>query len=240
MDQPVRILDTGTRPAASLPDGVDVRHQPALIREPLDVSLSDVALLEDGPCHVLFYSRFAVRCVADRGVELDGDHRLWTVGPRTGALVEKHFEVRPDVPEDHHFRALRRCLLESGDRRPIVAFGLRGTDRDLSPVAQAWDVETETIDVYESRPAPPDRLRRAFEDHEPDWLTTTSSRGVRSVVEALGDDRLARLQADGGLRIAAIGPSTAETLAEFGLNADAVPDNPGREELIEVIVDYQG
>ena len=235
MNQPLRILDTGTRPLTTIPDGVDVRHQPALVRQPLPVDDADLGLLDDCRCHVLFFSRFAVRCVADRLDEPDPRHRIWAVGPKTASVVESQLGRSADVPDDHQFTALRAALLDCGDPRPVVAFGLAGTDRDLGPVAGTWAVETRTVDVYESNPAPADRLQTAFEEHNPHWLTTTSSKGARSVVEALRRTRLAELQADGQLRIAAIGPSTAATIQQLGLEADLVPDNPDREGLIDAI-----
>jgi uroporphyrinogen III methyltransferase / synthase len=66
--------------------------------------------------------------------------------------------------------------------------------------------------------------------NEFDWLVFTSSNGVRYFIERLkssGRD----LRALGNLRIAAIGPATAEALAEFHLRADLVPDSYRSESL---------
>lgn len=239
MSQPLRIFDTGTRPLTAVPDGVDVCHQPALVREPLPVDDADVELLDDNRCHVLFYSRFAVRCVADRLDELDSRHRIWAVGPKTASVVESTLNRSAEVPEEHQFTGLRAALLDCGDPRPVLAFGLRGTDRDLGPVAGTWEFETRTVDVYESNPAPPGQLQTTFEEHDPHWLTVTSSKGARSVVEALQRDRLAELQTDQQLRIAAIGPSTASTIRQLGLDVDLVPDEPDREGLVAAIAARQ-
>jgi uroporphyrinogen III methyltransferase / synthase len=57
-----------------------------------------------------------------------------------------------------------------------------------------------------------------------DWLVFTSSNGVRFFLdrlESLGRD----LRALGSLKLAAIGPATAEALARYHLRADLVPDS---------------
>ncbi len=63
-----------------------------------------------------------------------------------------------------------------------------------------------------------------------DWLVFSSSNGVRALLErlpAIGRD----LRALGTIRIAAIGPGTAEELARFHLQADLVPDEFRAESL---------
>ncbi len=55
-----------------------------------------------------------------------------------------------------------------------------------------------------------------------DWLLFTSANGVRRFFERL-ERRGCDLRAVGHLRLAAIGPGTAETLAEYRLRADVVP-----------------
>ena len=51
-----------------------------------------------------------------------------------------------------------------------------------------------------------------------DWVVVTSANGVRALLGALGD-----LRALAGVRIAAIGPATADALRAYGLRADLVP-----------------
>src|SRR5262249_11897709 len=63
-----------------------------------------------------------------------------------------------------------------------------------------------------------------------DWLVFTSPNGVRSFVERL-ERRHHDLRALGHLRLAAIGPTTAEALAGFHLRADLVPETYRSESL---------
>jgi uroporphyrinogen III methyltransferase / synthase len=67
-----------------------------------------------------------------------------------------------------------------------------------------------------------------------DWLVFTSSNGVRHFLDqldALGLDA----RALGRVKIAAIGPTTAETLASYRLKADLVPGSHRSEGLIEAL-----
>ena len=69
-----------------------------------------------------------------------------------------------------------------------------------------------------------------------DWLVFTSSNGVRHFLDRLwarGRD----LRSLGPIRIAAIGPATAEALARYHLRADLVPDSFRSEALAEALRD---
>jgi uroporphyrinogen III methyltransferase/synthase len=72
-----------------------------------------------------------------------------------------------------------------------------------------------------------------------DWLVFTSANGVRFFLDRLvlrGKD----LRALGQLRIAAIGPATAEALAGFHLRADLVPATFRSESLSAALADIAG
>ena len=67
-----------------------------------------------------------------------------------------------------------------------------------------------------------------------DWLVFTSANGVRFFLQRL--EELGRdLRALGGVRLAAIGPATAEALAGYHLRADLVPDSFRSEALAEAL-----
>jgi uroporphyrinogen III methyltransferase/synthase len=67
-----------------------------------------------------------------------------------------------------------------------------------------------------------------------DWLVFTSANGVRYFIERLfqiGKD----IRSLGHLKLAAIGPSTAEKLREYGLIADLLPEKYRSEELADAL-----
>ena len=69
-----------------------------------------------------------------------------------------------------------------------------------------------------------------------DWLVFTSGNGVRHFLDRL-EARGRDLRALGHLKLAAIGPSTAEALARFRLKADLVPESYRSESLAEALAD---
>ena len=68
-----------------------------------------------------------------------------------------------------------------------------------------------------------------------DWLVFTSGNGVRHFLDRL-EARGRDLRALGHLRLAAIGPSTAEALARYRLKADLVPDSYRSEALADALI----
>jgi len=67
-----------------------------------------------------------------------------------------------------------------------------------------------------------------------DWLVFTSANGVRHFLDRL-EARGRDLRALGPVRLAAIGPATAEALARYRLKADLVPDSYRSEALAEAL-----
>lgn len=61
-----------------------------------------------------------------------------------------------------------------------------------------------------------------------DWVVLTSANGARRLLDALRDGRSL-----GGVRVAAIGPGTADALAERWIRADLVPEQFVAESLLE-------
>jgi uroporphyrinogen III methyltransferase/synthase len=67
-----------------------------------------------------------------------------------------------------------------------------------------------------------------------DWLVFSSANGVRYFLERLPHHQL-DLRALGGCKIAAIGPGTAEALAQYHLRADLLPEEYRAESLAEAL-----
>jgi uroporphyrinogen III methyltransferase/synthase len=79
-----------------------------------------------------------------------------------------------------------------------------------------------------------DALRRL---HQFDWLVFTSGNGVRFFLErlmSLGSD----LRAIGHLKLAAIGPATAQVLSRYHLRADLVPSSYRSEDLAQALASH--
>ena len=70
-----------------------------------------------------------------------------------------------------------------------------------------------------------------------DWLVFTSGNGVRHFLDRL-ESRGLDLRALGHLKLAAIGPATAEALGRYRLKADLVPDSFRSEALAEALAPH--
>ena len=111
------------------------------------------------------------------------------------------------------------------------------SDRSASDL-EALGAEVLVAPTVEIRPledyAPLDRALARIGEF--DWLVFTSGNGVRAFLDRLaarGQD----LRALGHLRLAAIGPATAEALARYHLKADLVPESFRSEALAEALRD---
>ena len=107
--------------------------------------------------------------------------------------------------------------------------------------ASATDLEAIGAEVL----AAPTVQILPVEDHGPidgaidrlesfDWLVFTSGNGVSHFLDRL-ERRGRDLRAIGHLKLAAIGPATAEALAAFRLRADVVPESYRSEGLVEAL-----
>jgi len=117
------------------------------------------------------------------------------------------------------------------DRRPLSGVSVlvprtRSQAGELSARLRALGadpVEAPTIAVEPSRTPGDLRARlRAMAGGDHDWVAFTSANAVEAVTAALADLGL-DARAYGRVRIAAVGPGTAEALAAAGLTPDLVP-----------------
>ncbi len=114
----------------------------------------------------------------------------------------------------------------------------------LRPIDQAEGVATElsrlgavpillpTLEIVPPEdPAPLEQALAHLEDY--DWLVLTSANGVKAVF-----DRLERLPR--GLRVAAVGPKTAEALEQRGVTPELIPPAATAESLAEALLKIKG
>ena len=228
----LRILDTGTRPAAPV-EGAELLHCPALQVAWLELDADALRARLGAPHLVIFYSARAAEAVLASEVltrQSARDHHLVAVGPLTAELLANALGVAVSVPAEHHFESLK-CLLEKVEARDILAFGLLDKERDLSALAERRGVAFHPVPVYESVPDIA-ALRAALLEHRPHWITVTSSRGAEALHQAL--DALPAMETR--LRLAAIGERTAERLRDLGLPVDLIAPSPDRDLLVEAIL----
>ncbi len=237
--QTIRVLDTGTTAPPQIPEGIELRHQPALTRRPLDIDEDALRELLTERRHVVFYSQFSAQIALDLGLALE-KHRLWAVGEKTAHRLSHHIGVDVQAPADQHFTGLKKALAACGEPLSIIALAIRGTHRDLEPIADDWGVDFTAIPVYQSSPTDPQIVARTYDEFDAHWMTLTSSRGARSVADALGTHRLRSLKSTGIPKIAAIGPSTAEAATQLGISPTLIAPAPDRTRLLDTIAAREG
>jgi uroporphyrinogen III methyltransferase/synthase len=82
----------------------------------------------------------------------------------------------------------------------------------------------------------PQKVLQALEDQRVNCVTFTSSSTVDNLAVMLGENRMLRLMQ--GVAVAAIGPVTAKTCREIGLDVHIEPANYTLENMTEEIVKY--
>jgi uroporphyrinogen III methyltransferase/synthase len=183
-----------------------------------------------------FFDRLAALGFDTRAI---GACRVSAVGPKTAAALLP-FGVRADlVPDDYKaegviaaFRAMdvkgKRFLFPRGDKaRDIIPRGLAGLGGEVvAPVAYR-NIIPEAL---------PEQVLAALEERRINCVTFTSSSTVENLVAMLGENRF--LQILEGVVVAVIGPVTAGTCREMGLEVHIEPQVYTLAALTEEIVKY--
>ena len=185
---------------------------------------------------VYFFDRLAALGLDTRAI---ASCRVCAVGPKTAAALVP-CGVRADlVPDDYKaegviasFRAVdvkgRRFLLPRGDRaRDVIPAGLAGLGGEVvSPVAYRNVIPDHL----------PDPVIKALEERRLDCVTFTSSSTADNLAAMLGENRFLHLL--DGVAVAAIGPVTARTCRELGLEVHIEPEEYTLSAMTEEIVKY--
>ncbi len=153
-------------------------------------------------------------------------------GPKPSAAIrEIGFTPAVQVPEPNTWRELlvtmaaraekRIALQEYGKSNPALIEGLRNQGRQISPVRiYGWALPEDTAPLRE---AAEKLARREF-----DVVFFTTSMQAVNLLKVAEEAGIEQAVLDGlrACRIASIGPTTTETLEEFGLRAAFEPSHP--------------
>jgi uroporphyrinogen III methyltransferase/synthase len=137
-----------------------------------------------------------------------------------------------------------RSILRWFERRPLFGKRIlltrpRGQNERLARQLERLGAVVDTWPLIEIAPAPDPALVHATLDRVRqgafDWLVFTSANGVHATVKAL-DAIAADLRIFGGVKLAAIGPTTAQALRDYHLRADVVPEEYRSEALAATLL----
>ena len=153
-------------------------------------------------------------------------------GPKPSAAIrEMGLTPHVQVPEPNTWRELlvtmqprterRMAVQEYGKSNDALIDGLRAQGRDISTVRiYAWGLPADTAPLREAAA----RLAR----REFDVVLLTTSMQVVNLMKIAEEAGIEKAVVEGlrASRIASIGPTTSETLEEYGLKADFEPSHP--------------
>ncbi|TBV79879.1 MAG: uroporphyrinogen-III C-methyltransferase [Desulfobulbaceae bacterium] len=217
---------------------------------PLDQALARIAAYQ----WLLFTSPNAVRFFFQRLAVLGRDSRdlhgpkIAAIGAATAASLLGHGIKADLLPTQFTAEGLAEALLAQGMTQGMTQ-GMRGQKILLPRALKARDVlpaslekagaGVDIVQVYQNvRPALDQEVRQALDQREIDLITFTSSSTVTNFVELLGCRSAQLVDLLAGIKIAAIGPITAATVAKVGLSVNIQPQKHTIPELIAAIVEY--
>jgi uroporphyrinogen-III synthase len=228
------VVYTGTRPPESSSDRLSVRHWPLLETSFSELERSDlVPGVRDTSTAVVLYSKNAVRAVKQwpwSEAFVDQVDAWWAVGSKTATFASKQLAVDCRAPSISTFDGLIESLRAAELPEQLLSLTVHGKTRDLTRAIGGRSTQWRDIAVYRTAPVTWHQARRNLLGQEADWVAVTSPRGVRALVDQIDRPALR------SVRIAAIGPTTADALTDHGLTSDAIPDDPGGRNLIRAIL----
>lgn len=216
--------------------GAEVVHLPLIaIGPPADWTPLDRALAELASFDwVALTSANAVEALFDRIQQqgLSMPALCWAVvGRRTAEALEAKGQKPDLVADPATAERLAELLLDRGMAGRRVLFPCSDRARESLPrILRSADAVVEAPVAYRtlSAEAPGLALRQLLEG--PAWITLTSPSTWHELLRALGGSPL-----PARVRLAAIGPTTAEAVRESGYEPACVADPPGVKGLLEAL-----
>ena len=163
--------------------------------------------------------------------------KVAAIGPATAEAV-RALGVRPDfVPESYVAESVAEGLLKLGAAQGRVLLPRAREAREVLPdTLRRAGAEVDVVPVYETVPAQSDKdeILRLLAEGRLDCVTFGSSSTVSNFLAAVPADTL---KAHPEIKLACIGPVTADTLASYGLAADIRPADYTVPALVRAVAD---
>lgn len=212
--------------------GADPVADPMLAIEPTG------AVPRDAP-FVVLTSKTGVELAAEAGWD-PGDATLAAIGPATADAARDAGWTVDIVPDEYTSAGLVAVLSDRvAGKRVEVARSDHGSDVLLDGLREAAAEPTETVLYRLKRPVEAGKSAELAAAGTLDAAAFTSSLTVEHFLDA-ATERGIRDAAVAGLdaaTVGAIGPPTAETAADHGIDVDVVPDDAEFEALATAVVD---
>ncbi|KUG04697.1 uroporphyrinogen-iii methyltransferase / uroporphyrinogen-iii synthase [hydrocarbon metagenome] len=171
--------------------------------------------------------------------------KICAIGPVTRKKLEDwglKVEMMPDEYRAEGVLEALNSIITEGER--VLLPRARGARDILPETMRKWGLQVEEINIYsaalaagENAEIPDDIIKGKV-----DYLTFTSSSTVNNFVEIIGQENISRLGER--IRIACIGPITADKARELGFAVKIVAEKYTIDGLVQAILndagDYQG
>jgi len=183
-----------------------------------------------------FFDRVAAKGLDCRAF---GSCRVTAVGPKTAALLAAKGIMADMIPADYKAEGVVAEFRKLDLRGKRILFPRADKARELIPQSLT-EMGAEVAAPIAYRNTVPDSLPEkvllALEEQRIHCVTFSSSSTAENLAVMLGENRLLRLLQ--GVVVAAIGPVTAKTCREIGLDVHIEPANYTLENMTEEILKY--
>lgn len=209
----------------------------------LDAAIARLAQSERAYDWVVFTSVNGVRALDQRLAASGWDWSLLrhpavaAIGPATAQALEAHGITPALVPDEYVAEGIVRGIGNVAGKRMLL---LRAdiARKTLAEELRRGGAEVDEIAAYRTVVVPPDvaLLRHLLDADRPDAITFTSSSTVRGLVQSLDAAGRVPSQALAGIALACIGPVTAGTVREHGLEPAVVAEEYTMPGLVQALI----
>ena len=191
---------------------------------------------------VIFTSVQGVRYFVDRmgilsvPVETLNEVHVAAIGSSTASALKQNSKTADYVPREYLSELIVPGLGDLRRKRVLLPRANIASKRLPTLLRERGAVVDEVVAYHTvtSRDLTPQRLKSALSEGV-DFVTFTSPSAIRSLAGVIGHHALQ--SSLGNVKIACIGPVTAEAVKELGLHAEIVAENHTIDALVEAIMD---
>jgi uroporphyrinogen III methyltransferase / synthase len=228
------LLERGAEPIAAPAIALEAPDDPSAASRAIDALTSFAWLIFTSQNGVdAFFARLHERSADARAI---GSAKVAAIGERTAERL-RHYGIRADlVPSEFIGEAVARAVIERSNRGDRMLVYRAQEARDVLPRMLEEAGLIVTIAAAYKTVVPTDAEFRA-KISRADVLTFTSASTVRGFAALLGGEEAAARAARGKC-VACIGPITAATASEIGLQVDVVANRYTTAGLLETLEEH--
>lgn len=174
-------------------------------------------------------SRNAVRALEklmEAGLGVLDDQVIYAVGPKTKRALED-IGLNAEIPLNANAESLAKYIIERDEIKSAIYFAGNRSRETLCDELEKNDIEVSRVEVYKTNLRDIDPPERTI-----DGILFYSPSGVQAYEDSVGFEEL-----DDGIRLFAIGPTTADRLRESVDREVHIAERAGTEPLLRKVAD---